>query len=103
MLRCHGESLSAPKCFTATESNLKFHFCLFALYFSIATSIYSCAVGCCPSGAHGPGCRYDGPDGGPGDPFEWSEFGANAISVRACDEGLVALKISHCALATVTE
>lgn len=36
--------------------------------------------GCCPTGAHGPGCRYEGPDGGPGDPFEWSEFGANAIS-----------------------
>ena len=27
-----------------------------------------------------PGCRYSTHDGGPGDPFEWSEFGANAIS-----------------------
>ena len=33
-----------------------------------------------------PGCRYSGnfpkagPDGGPGNPFEWSEFGATAIS-----------------------
>lgn len=27
-----------------------------------------------------PGCRYDTHDGGPGDPFEWSEFGSNAIS-----------------------
>jgi beta-galactosidase/beta-glucuronidase len=26
------------------------------------------------------GCRYSRTDGGPGDPFEWSEFGANAIS-----------------------
>jgi hypothetical protein len=27
-----------------------------------------------------PGCRYDTHDGGPGDPFEWSEFGSNAMS-----------------------
>ena len=39
--------------------------------------------GCCSGGSSGssePGCRYDGPDGGPGDPFEWSEFGANGVS-----------------------
>ena len=27
-----------------------------------------------------PGCRYNTHDGGPGDPFEWSEFGSNAMS-----------------------
>ena len=39
-------------------------------------------AGCCEDAGRddGAGCRYSQHDGGPGDPFEWSEFGANGIS-----------------------
>ena len=48
---------------------------------SCASSNYE-SVGCCNDTADKAqaGCRYDTHDGGPGDPFEWSEFGSNAMS-----------------------
>ena len=48
---------------------------------SCASSNYETA-GCCNDTADKAqaGCRYNSHDGGPGDPFEWSEFGSNAMS-----------------------